>query len=280
MTLPYNEDTKGILKDSTYALCFGGGEKKAIAKALEPLDIDNAAKQFLAIPLITQSRKARNKEIERIRINRGATNAFGHFYTMATLHCSPLSILAGVVQSYELKLLYPCFQLAMQQLHSRHGLKIVLFQHDGISIVCHDKTETKSWIARLQKVVTDIAQEIGITTKLEIAYSPHTESEKDTFVTRRTAHVQADTQPCSATILDSTKEQPITSSAESQTLSSSLIPCDLIDSELLSRERELREKLQYKKSPEYPKIHSEWFRLRLVGEERGIYQNLFDNPTN
>lgn len=280
MALPYSEATKGILKDATYALCFGGGEKKAITKALEPLGIDNAAKQFLEISLVTQIRKARNKEIERIRINLGATNAFGHFYSMATLHCSPLSILAGVVQSYELKLLFPCFQLAMQQLRSRHGFKIVLFQHDGFSIVCHDKSETQNRIVRLQKVVSDKAQEMGITTKLEVAYSPEIASEKDIFVERRTARIDANTQTNNTNALLNSITRPIASTVAPQTYSYSLIPCDLTDSELLTRERELREKLQYKKSPEYPKIHSEWFHLRIVGEERGIFQNLFDNPTN
>ena len=145
--LDLEAEQKPMLKDALYALVFGAGRDKMIAI----LESRRLYERFRAHPLIHQMFLARARQLRAIRTAQGAHDAFGRWIAIEYMpvlekrysHDSSRKILALVAQSYELLLLTPVIQLAMEQRDSSHGFVITLWLHDGFSFdTCHPGDRT------------------------------------------------------------------------------------------------------------------------------------------
>lgn len=167
---------KAALKIATYALCYGGDEatirhgryesgsrKGGLDAVMDTCGLRDATSAFLELPLVKAMWNARDQAIE-YAINKGsARDAYGHEISVSTPK-EAKSALAIVAQSYELKLLYPALQLAME---SKDQFSIVLWQHDGFTVNFPRKERESLWTQRIVDVVNAEARRLGIPTRLE-----------------------------------------------------------------------------------------------------------------
>lgn len=161
-------EKKQILKTATYAVCFGAGNrvnqetgKKTLKEVLKDLG-EGAVKEFLSSPLIKAVWNARRRQFTLIKRNGGSSNCFGQWLSIKDF--DKRSILAQKAQAYELLLLFPCVQMAV----NNPDFQICLWQHDGFSLR-FDRPEFKEPILREMKSLIDLkAKELGILTTLEV----------------------------------------------------------------------------------------------------------------
>lgn len=196
-------EAKDIYKNTLYALMFGSGSLllSRIVSELDlthPIDvildpkfsklywsrkktylkdeelIENIIKEvkgrdlmskFKTHPLIKEILKARAKQLRKIRRAKGAFNFFKIW--LSTDKFPPKSILAQVAQSYELALLWPIIELAIKN-QDKKGFKIVLWQHDGLTIKVDDNNLEQLWIEKLKFAVSQKAFNLEINTELEV----------------------------------------------------------------------------------------------------------------
>jgi len=151
---------KGIVKDALYALIFGAYKKK-LNKILFQLD-NNAYDIFIKIPIIKLLLKARRRQFREIKKKGGGYNCFGQW--ISSIKYGHRSVVAQLAQAYELKILFPAIELAKEK---EREFRIVLWQHDGFSVVFFDKRRIDNLIWNLQYVVDSKAKELGIPTRLE-----------------------------------------------------------------------------------------------------------------
>ena len=162
---------KDSLKDATYAFVFGGGDEEVLNQMKDIKDLCDIT-NILEHPEIKRIKAARNRMLAKLIADGGMVNADGKFVKMQR-GIRPLSILSGVIQSYEAKMLAPAFTLAKGYLNNnRNGFKICLYQYDGFSVEANDKSRLPRIIEKLQGAVNEEAKRLNIPTFLEVAYVP------------------------------------------------------------------------------------------------------------
>ena len=168
----WSMDAKPLLKDALYALVFGAGRDKMIAL----MGSRKAYMRFRAHFLMRQLFVARAVMLRQIRRDKGAIDAFGkqlHIEYVSIpgkkyVYDTSRKIMALVAQSYELMLLTPVIQMAVDCQDSSRGFCLMLWLHDGFSFVpCH-KDDRVSWAKRLRKAVNQQAISLGVATELEV----------------------------------------------------------------------------------------------------------------
>ncbi len=148
-------------KKILYSLMFGmhyTGVKALLS------EIGVSYRDFINLPLIGDLMKARNKEMERIKSNGGATTCFGKF--LSTEDFDVKSILAQCCQAKELEILFPIVELALETRNKKHGFTIVLWQHDGFTFKPNHTRDKQYWINKLKEVIHVSASSHGIMTQL------------------------------------------------------------------------------------------------------------------
>jgi len=190
---------KPILKRFVYSLCFGMDGKRLLKpKYLTRIDeygqklsysTDNAQvqralaylksldgrKKIMSDPLIMEWLDARDAVLTQIETNGSMTDAYVRWINigMADDPGDPFdakSVLAYVIQSWEVKLLEPVRQLAIEAAKkTSHTWRILLWQHDGFSITCETR-DADHIVDSLQHAVHAFASELDIPTKLEVKY--------------------------------------------------------------------------------------------------------------
>lgn len=169
--------SKSILKDALYALTFGMGDHKLKEqfRGSCPGHGAEAFKRFKNHPLIRDLRRARSSQLRRIRESGGGTDAFGGFIPIGHFQKdgrdldTSRSILACIAQSYELMLLMPVINLAIEQQFYPHGFTICAWQHDGFSFDTFKNRDGVLWMNRLSQAVKERAEALGIMTELEFS---------------------------------------------------------------------------------------------------------------
>jgi hypothetical protein len=155
---------KDIFKKALYAICYGMEERHlpwcindcAGGTELGPI----IASRFLKIPLIEDLLITRSFELKKVAEAGGATDSYGKWINVAD-EIQPRDILARIAQSWEMKLIYPAFEIAGKT----EDFKIMLFQHDGFSVFF--RPEKERWRERIKEVVDNNAKKLRIPTLLE-----------------------------------------------------------------------------------------------------------------
>ena len=152
---------KDKLKKVLYSLMFGMHYRGIMAQ-LEAIGV--SYEDFISLSLIHDLLKARNREINRIKQNNGATTCFGQFLSIKDHDVK--SILAQCCQAMELKLLLPVIELAIENKDRKHGFTIALWQHDGFTLHTKSSQQRKYWIEFLSNTVLSTTKANGIITQL------------------------------------------------------------------------------------------------------------------
>lgn len=179
------EGMKDILKKYVYSTIFGMGigslvegneglelsEKaqkeakkrcvkkvKGLNKELSQFGIDKGGEKFLQFPLIKAILVARKNVIKTMQMVGSAYDAFGK--KIIVRHDNVIKVMAGIAQSYEMKVIYPIFELAS----STKEFRPILYLFDGCVIKFSSKQEY--WIDRITKAVDQVAKELEIDTCL------------------------------------------------------------------------------------------------------------------
>jgi len=138
-------------------------------------DIPSTVEVLMSHPAIVAWVAARDALLEKIITNSGMKDAWGRWIPLhkdGDRSFDAKSVLAFVIQSYEVGLMEPVMQAAIEEAKKARPLwKIVLHQHDGVSIA-GEKSRLPYIIRRLQDAVAARAKSLipgaTIATKLEV----------------------------------------------------------------------------------------------------------------
>ncbi len=155
---------KEIFKKALYSICYGMEECHlpwcindcARGAGLGPI----IASRFLEIPLIRELLEARSLELEKVAEAGGAADCYGKWIEVGD-ESQPRDILARVAQSWEMKLVFPAFEMA----NKTDDFKIMLFQYDGFSVFFRRYEEACR--SNIKAAIDANAQKLGIPTSLE-----------------------------------------------------------------------------------------------------------------
>jgi hypothetical protein len=131
-------------------------------------------------PLGRSVMRVRERLLERIDDNGGMLDANGRFLHIEDFkECKnpDRSLMSYVATSYEIKLIAAAIDAAQQEKewaskkeNRRPRFQIWLLQHDGFTMRVRRRSDKERWIKHLQDAVAEKASELGITTRLEVAY--------------------------------------------------------------------------------------------------------------
>lgn len=173
---PKYNTMKDVLKTSLYSLIFGMSKSNVIQEIDKDLDSYKFSKpgsHFFEHPLIKALYKARELQIDKLNQEGQGKTIFGitrKVYGDKTSKGKPTkdrlsfitSILAHQAQSIELYILLPVVELAC----TTKDFHITLWQHDGFSIHITDNSKADYWIKKIQSVVQEKIDELGLLTHL------------------------------------------------------------------------------------------------------------------
>lgn len=177
------DETKALLKESLYRIAFGAGDDSLRAFWYSEGHA-NEFDLFMKNEIIAEVWSARERVKDRLNDEEVLTDAFGNklvldknaklrrvpetaaYYTQS----NALSLMAQQAQSYELRLIWPAFELAKSfGPNDRHGIVITSFLFDGFSFISKDSNDIEKWKGRLSEVINEQAVNLGIDTKLEFS---------------------------------------------------------------------------------------------------------------
>lgn len=171
-------EKKDLLKRAVYAVVFGMSPTNLRHLLNEGDGEDSglgnqATQMFLHHPLIQALLKARSRQQKLIKQARGCADAFGRWHVLSqdaregdSEAPGMTSLMASVVQSYELKLMLPILPI----LKSNQQIYILSWLHDGVTLHFGNKSKQEEQIRRLQKAVARQAREMGICSSLEVQH--------------------------------------------------------------------------------------------------------------
>jgi len=169
MTTPM--ERKPVLKVSVYGIVFGMGASKAQETLAVGTDKDKGvgevgAAQFFSHPLVHDLLAARSRVLQRIRVQRGAEDAFGRWvatdWDRKSKTWNVPSVAAQVVQSWEVRLMLSLVPV----LRAERQLYCLSFLHDGLTVWCGDETKRERHLRKLQEAVQGEAAQWGFPTWL------------------------------------------------------------------------------------------------------------------
>ncbi len=175
MGLEFTEDSKDVMKTALYALLFGSGVRTLQNHFANTLGRGKARhEQFTFHPVIQALLEARDVQFQRIAQDGGAADACGRFLPLErqvkdgydVAYDNRRGVLACVAQSYEMRLLLPVFEAAVEQRDQEHGFVITSLLHDGLTFASYKSLDTGAWKSRLGQAVQRQADAMGIATRL------------------------------------------------------------------------------------------------------------------
>ncbi len=164
MEWEYTEDNKAILKPAVYSVCFGT-TKRGMCQSKGAFPNDPVSRgRFLANPLIKALWDAREIQLATIKENGGGKNYFGNWLRVKDFEKGARSVLAQIVQSWELAILRPVVDFAFK---NRDLLTITIWQHDGFTVSVDKHPDLI--LGKLKDLVGASAMADGVVTELEIS---------------------------------------------------------------------------------------------------------------
>ncbi|MEH1955945.1 hypothetical protein [Nostoc sp.] len=164
------EAIKKVLKDSLYSLMYGMTKGNLITflnKGLIKFGIKDGGKKFLKYPLMATLFDARERRMAELSDCDSVETIFSKTLNIKGTGAAREKCIRGIMaqqaQAVELYLLLPVLDLAK----TTKDFVITLWQHDGFSVNFTDSSKTDRWINKINQVVADRADELGIITKLE-----------------------------------------------------------------------------------------------------------------
>src|SRR5204863_7675330 len=115
---------------------------------------------FLEIPYINDLIDAQKRALHEIVQDGGAWDCYGRWLNLGE-GVEPRDVLAQKAQSLEMHLVFPAFALA----RGTDDFKIMLFQHDGFSILFW--RNEKTWRRRIERAVDERARIYNVPTVLK-----------------------------------------------------------------------------------------------------------------
>jgi len=148
-----------------------GNTKGNITKILKPYNIKS--NQLLQVPYLQDLWNARNHELTKIESQGFAIDCFNRkIFLDETRGVTARSVLAQTLQAWEIKLLWPVIELAIQLRSSPRGFYIPIWQHDGFALRAKRTQDTTKWLKTIQNLSNKHAKLEGIPTKLEVITLP------------------------------------------------------------------------------------------------------------
>ena len=162
LDISFSELTKACIKDAVYAATYGGGDKTIIKELIHLTDEQKDA--FLNLEIIVALRTSQKQQLKIISDNKGAKSARDVWIPKIN---NPQSVLAQVMQSYELLIIEEVYKVATLY---PLDFRILSHEHDGISfIILKDKDGRKELVVkRLERAVELKGLEIGVPITLEL----------------------------------------------------------------------------------------------------------------
>lgn len=155
---------KDVIKTTIYSICFGMARhslKWTIGDNLDAEGLDKSiADKLLDEPIIKALLDARDVALERIAEEGGAMNCYNHWRPVTDKR-RPRKIMAEIAQAWEMKLIYPAFELAQQT----SEFTITLYQYDGFSVSFARRPNL--WKRRIEQTIHENANREGFFTWLE-----------------------------------------------------------------------------------------------------------------
>lgn len=141
-----SDEIKAVFKQGLYRIAFGNSEKSLEEFLTKELPNQNAFSTFMAHPIIDEVMTAREAVKAKIKVDKGLVDAFGNELKLETgkdwnksefslawyAADNKLSLMAQQAQSYELKLLWPVFEKAIER-SDKHGYVITSLLFDGFT---------------------------------------------------------------------------------------------------------------------------------------------------
>src|SRR5438874_858406 len=107
-------ETKPILKEAIYSLCFGMEERyirSSLTKAFNRIGLAEKSAKFVTQPHLHALLEAREREIARITQQGGERTCYGK-ELLVSGDLQPRDILAQMAQAVEMQIIFPAFELA------------------------------------------------------------------------------------------------------------------------------------------------------------------------
>ena len=149
-----------FVKTAVYSICFGKERPHVQGALTRGCGERDRSLQFVQIPLIRTLFEAREKALLEIEKKGGMATPFGKACEVSEERL-PRQIMAEVAQAWEMKLIYPAFELA----RTAPDFTITLYQFDGISV--HFKRREESWKRHIEQCVLKEAMKHGFNTFTE-----------------------------------------------------------------------------------------------------------------
>ena len=189
MGVDHTAETKGLVKDATYALNFGGSDAEVVGTltGVRPWRLGDAgwrrtgidraqAERFLAEPLIEATHTAMRDARVKVARDGGARDAFGDWIDLATVaasiahrpHAKPEnSVLAQVAQSWELELMRPLVEILEAEAEkARPNVALACWLWDGAYLWI--RQDAAAHLGRIKTACDRHARRLGIPTTLEV----------------------------------------------------------------------------------------------------------------
>lgn len=174
--LGLHRDARPALKKIMYSICFGMGTRRDptrenisdLADAIAP----DLWRRMRFHPLIMGLLGTRKSQFERIRRDGFSLDAWGNPIPLVPEAYdgrsgdNVRSVLAQLAQSYEQRLMFEIYKLAIQN-SGKHGFSIMVNVYDGLYICVHDSADIDSWKRRISTAVESEAARLGINTQLD-----------------------------------------------------------------------------------------------------------------
>lgn len=187
--LHLDQSYKPILKKTLYSICYGmcrntnnKDDKGNLRPCLRRQFLDGVPDRLIPIkgvndpkawtrfakhPAIAELLKARKEQIAQVETDGGRHDAWGRWIAISdpkTGKLKPKSILSYVSQSYEQEIMGKL----IERLKSCKQTYVLCYAHDGLTLLCSDRSRTKAHIAALQQSVANVAAGMNILTGLEV----------------------------------------------------------------------------------------------------------------
>ena len=169
MGLKSNDAMKRMMKDAFYGIMYGAGKAKIAETFDKKIGRPELADAFFGLPLIEEIVSRRKKRVKWLIEKKEVTDCLGMTYRVPNGKRA-LSVLASMSQSWEMKLLEGCYDMAIEESEKKNPrFAIALSQHDGFSLASIRKRDEGRWSREMNASVVRIAKEHGILTRLEIS---------------------------------------------------------------------------------------------------------------
>lgn len=210
MDLPTHEAAEYAVKRATYSAVYGASKNtirhnasKEFAERSEHTYPDTEdVKGLFSHPVIENVLTAREHAQEQISYHdserRHTADAFGRTLDRRTfrdgdstdladeqpaidersadgrIYKGSRSLLAYIVQSVEVKTMWPIFRKAIEERKrdGRDRWRVLLYKYDEVVLWVRDKREVGRWTEFVRDIVEAQAEELGITTELDVEYPP------------------------------------------------------------------------------------------------------------